>query len=554
MTLEQLIQQAATYIHKYAPQYNIKVCSPILGQLILESGRGTSELAVKANNYLGIKYKEGRCPSAIGIYYKDGSEQDPNTGEYVTSAMKWCLFKDLEGCIRGYMDFTSHSRYAAIKGVKDPQTYLERIKAAGYATSINYVTNVMNVIKSYDLTRFDNMGTTATTTPSTTAQKLKVYLDPGHFGSTYNRTTTGLNYYESAMTWKLAGYLKAELEQRNVVVTLSRNTIGANPALYDRGYGAKGYDLFLSLHSNACGTESFDYPIVYRGYDKTEANDFAQKFANMVATLMGTTQAGKVGTRTGTDGEYYGVLRGARAAGLTHYYIVEHSFHTNKRATQWLMSDDNLKLLAKEEAKFIVDYFVNKKTSAPSVSTVTNSSATSSSTAFQAGEQLTLKSNKVYTSSASNSKYTTKSGTFYIWSNDVVNGRIRITNSKARVGVAGQVTGWINVSDFKTTTTSSATTTTTPSVTGNYSLIFDAVYYANAYADLKKAFGTNKTKLLEHFKAYGMKEGRKACESFDVKVYKDNNADLRKAFGAAGYERYFQHYLEYGYKENRKCV
>lgn len=526
MTLEQLIQQAATYIHKYAPQYNIKVCSPILGQLILESGRGTSELAVKANNYLGIKYKEGRCPSAIGIYYKDGSEQDPNTGEYVTSAMKWCLFKDLEGCIKGYLEFLEHPRYAALKGVTDAKRYLELIKEAGYASSIRYVENVWNVVQSYGLTKYDTM-TDTTPSQSTTSKTLRVYLDPGHFGSTYNRTTTGLNYYESAMTWKLAGYLKAELEQRNVVVTLSRNTIGANPALYDRGYGAKGYDLFLSLHSNACGTESFDYPIVYRGYDKTEANDFAQKFANMVATLMGTKQAGKVGTRTGTDGEYYGVLRGARAAGLTHYYIVEHSFHTNKRATQWLMSDDNLKLLAKEEAKFIVDYFVNKKTSAPSVSTVTNSSATSSSTA------------NTYT---------------------VVKGDT-LSKIGEKTGIAWKTIAELNGIKFpyivrvgQTLKLSSATTSSASNVTGNYSLIFDANYYASHYADLKKAFGTNKTKLLEHFKAYGMKEGRKACESFDVKVYKDNNADLRKTFGAAGYERYFQHYLEYGYKENRKCV
>lgn len=394
-------------------------------------------------------------------------------------------------------------------------------KGIGYGFDIIAGINTMKAIKVADTT------TTTTTTQSTTSKTLRVYLDPGHYGSTYNRTTTGLNYYESAMTWKLAGYLKAELEQRNVVVALSRNAIGANPALYDRGYGAKGYDLFLSLHSNACGTESVDYPIVYRGYDKTEANDFAQKFANMVATLMGTKQAGKVGTRTGTDGEYYGVLRGARAAGLTHYYIVEHSFHTNKRATQWLMSDDNLKLLAKEEAKFIVDYFVNKKTSAPSVSTVTNSSATSSSTA------------NTYT---------------------VVKGDT-LSKIGEKTGIAWKTIAELNGIKFpyivrvgQTLKLSSATTSSASNVTGNYSLIFDANYYASNYADLKKAFGTNKTKLLEHFKAYGMKEGRKACESFDVKVYKDNNADLRKTFGAAGYERYFQHYLEYGYKENRKCV
>lgn len=87
----------------------------------------------------------------------------------------------------------------------------------------------------------------------------------------------------------------------------------------------------------------------------------------------------------------------------------------------------------------------------------------------------------------------------------------------------------------------------------NYDLVFNATYYANAHADLKKAFGYNATQLLNHFKSYGMKEGRRACGSFDVKVYKANNADLQKAFGD-DYVKYFQHYLTYGHKENRKVV
>ena len=35
-------------------------------------------------------------------------------------------------------------------------------------------------------------------------------------------------------------------------------------------------------------------------------------------------------------------------------------------------------------------------------------------------------------------------GTFYRWDDAVVSGHVRITNLKSRVGVAGQVTGWMN--------------------------------------------------------------------------------------------------------------
>ena len=97
------------------------------------------------------------------------------------------------------------------------------------------------------------------------------------------------------------------------------------------------------------------------------------------------------------------------------------------------------------------------------------------------------------------------------------------------------------------------TSTTSSTVTGDYNLIFNATYYANKYADLKAAFGTNATALRKHFDEYGMKEGRQGISSFNVKVYKESNADLQKAFGN-DYVKYFQHYLTYGHKENRKVV
>lgn len=243
--------------------------------------------------------------------------------------------------------------------MNDARTYLENIKKDGYATSLNYVDNLMNVIKTNDLTKFDNKKEVIN------MSNFKVHLDPGHYGSNYNTSPVNKNYKESNFTFKLAQYLKEELEKRGVVVTLSRNNKDADPSLYDRGYGAKGCNLFLSLHSNACRTESVDYPIVYRGYDKTNANEFAQKLSNLIKDLMKTKQDGKVGTRKGNNGEYYGVLRGARAAGLTYYYIIEHSFHTNLNATNWLLNDDNVKLLASKESDLICSYFGVKTDNKP---------------------------------------------------------------------------------------------------------------------------------------------------------------------------------------------
>lgn len=154
MTTQELIIEASKLIQKYAPKYNIKVCSPILSQMLLESARGTSELAVNANNYFGIKYKEGRCPTATGIYYKVGSEQNAD-GSYASSSMKWCKFANLEGSIVGYFDFTNNANYSNLKGVTNPKTYLENIKKDGYATSLKYVDNLLSIINKYNLTKYD---------------------------------------------------------------------------------------------------------------------------------------------------------------------------------------------------------------------------------------------------------------------------------------------------------------------------------------------------------------------------------------------------------------
>lgn len=154
MNQSEFISTVAAYIKKYAPEYGIEVVSPIIAQAVLESGYGTSELAVNAHNYFGLKYREGRCKTCIGIYHMVGSEQNAD-GSYTSSAMQWCKFKDMENGVIGYFDFINISNYKNLKGVTDPRQYLENIKVDGYATSLKYVDNLMRVIETWHLTEYD---------------------------------------------------------------------------------------------------------------------------------------------------------------------------------------------------------------------------------------------------------------------------------------------------------------------------------------------------------------------------------------------------------------
>lgn len=74
----------------------------------------------------------------------------------------------------------------------------------------------------------------------------------------------------------------------------------------------------------------------------------------------------------------------------------------------------------------------------------------------------------------------------------------------------------------------------------------------NNNPDVKNNWGNTAEAALQHFIKYGMAEGRRGNEIFDVHFYKDNNIDLQNAFGDNWY-LYYQHYLENGIREGRQA-
>ena len=77
---------------------------------------------------------------------------------------------------------------------------------------------------------------------------------------------------------------------------------------------------------------------------------------------------------------------------------------------------------------------------------------------------------------------------------------------------------------------------------------FDAMVYRDRYPDLA---GRTDAQLKDHWLKYGIKEGRSASAILDLKYYRDNNPDLKAAFGE-DYTALYKHFIEKGYKEARK--
>lgn len=183
---------------------------------------------------------------------------------------------------------------------------------------------------------------------------MKICLDAGHYGK-YNQSPCNRAYYESDMTWKLHLLLKRHLEVYGIQVVTTRSNQETDRKLYDRGTASKGCELFISLHSNAAQKESVDYPVSYCAIDGS-ADNIGTVLAKCVEQVMNTSQKARIEHRTGQHGDYYGVIRGATAAGVPGL-ILEHSFHTNPAATEWLLSEDNLDKLAKAEAHEIAGFY-----------------------------------------------------------------------------------------------------------------------------------------------------------------------------------------------------
>lgn len=183
---------------------------------------------------------------------------------------------------------------------------------------------------------------------------LKICLDAGHFGKQNNNPKISPVYWESLMAWDLHLMLKEELEKYNgATVITTRTDETKDLGLEARGKKAKGCDLFISLHSNACDTESVDRPVVIYPVSG-KCKGLAESLAGAVRMVMQTNDPWRTYQRWNSahNADYYGVIRGAASVGVPGL-IIEHSFHTNTRSAKWLQSAANLCKLAEAEAKVL---------------------------------------------------------------------------------------------------------------------------------------------------------------------------------------------------------
>ena len=146
-----------------------------LAQGILESGNGESRLAVDGNNHFGIKCHNNWNGETI-------IEDDDEKGE----------------CFRKYSNvgdsFRDHSLFLKERGryeflfkykITNYKKWARGLKKAGYATNPKYASLLINIIKKYNLTQYDNLS----------SDRKKIFLS-NIYGAPY-LLGFGINYFNN---------------------------------------------------------------------------------------------------------------------------------------------------------------------------------------------------------------------------------------------------------------------------------------------------------------------------------------------------------------------
>lgn len=148
---EVFIGKIAPLCVKYASAYGYKNVSGAVAMACLESGYGLSRLAADYHNYFGMKC--GTKWTGASVNMRTMEEYTPGTLTPISDDFR--AYADMESGVRGYYDFLELPRYANVRNQATPESYLQEIKSAGYATSSTYVRDVLAVVKAHNLTEWD---------------------------------------------------------------------------------------------------------------------------------------------------------------------------------------------------------------------------------------------------------------------------------------------------------------------------------------------------------------------------------------------------------------
>lgn len=317
MTAKDLSSSEAEKIAMVAPIYQQvmketgMLASVGLAQFALESGYGTTDLAVNANNMHGMKCSLSGNTWANSVwdgkskYTKRTAEQTKDGKEYYVTAdfRKYpCILDSVRDraayFIGAWLDAakTTH-RYPNVNKIKNAENQVKLLKAGGYATDVKYVDKLLNIINRFNLTQYDaginpevweGVEDNQTVLPDTSISYYRVasdYKDGKYVGQTGAFTNkdgalatgkaSNLNVYDpdgkiiyeapKAAKWTYmvrCGRFSQKQNADKMIATLAANGIGA--ILVKDG---EEYDVQVGKFNVKSNAEAYEKEIKDKGFD-----------------------------------------------------------------------------------------------------------------------------------------------------------------------------------------------------------------------------------------------------------------------------------------------
>ena len=386
-----------------------------------------------------------------------------------------------------------------------------------------------------------------------------IALDAGHGGSDSGAQGNGKS--EADLTWKIVSACKTKLENYGFKVILAREqsgSYGSNDFLYRVQRCVKqGAQAYISFHINSGSSAAHGaevYSPTVNGADYTQVSyELAQKVQNNLVAL-GLTNRGVFQMQVGDE---FAVIRCAREAGIPGI-LIEHGFISNWGDANKYFSDAGCKRLGEADADAIIaqfpksswldyssvfdaDYYLNKY---PDVNEWANGSKDKALDHFiNYGMSEGRRGSEAFDVQSYYNEYPDLRAAFgtdlaSYYSHYLMYGKKEGRHATGCSKLKGAATKAGGV---------------------DYAPVYDPEYYLSRNGDVEKAFTkstyggvtmVDDSAVLRHFINYGMSEGRRGSEAFDVYSYRTRYLDLRKAYGS-NLKEYYLHYLEYGMKERR---
>ena len=386
-----------------------------------------------------------------------------------------------------------------------------------------------------------------------------IALDSGHGGLDPGAQGNGKS--EADLTWKIAVACKAKLERYGFKVVMSRDQFGSysgNDYLYRvQRCVNQGAQAFVSFHINSGSSAAHGaevYAPTNNGSSYTSASvELAQKVMNNLQAL-GLTYRGVFQMEIGDE---FAVIRCAREQGIPGI-LIEHGFISNSGDVWNYFSDDGCRRLGEADADAIIaqfprssrmdyssvfdaDYYLNKY---PDVAKWANNDKDKALQHFiDWGMGEGRRGNEAFDVQSYYNDYRDLRAAYGTDLPSYYRHYIKWGKGEGR-----HASGCASMKDPATKTGGV-----------DYSSVYDPEYYLENNGDVRSAYTKttyggvtllDDSAVLCHFIGWGMGEGRRGNEAFDVYGYKTRYLDLRQAYGN-DLKAYYNHYLTFGIKEGR---